>query len=69
MFLSHYHIIYIYRASLTADIDLVDGNGTLQNLSMHENDEFAVSFLEDRQEYLLVQIERKFTRMLTSHTG
>ena len=40
-----------------ANIDLVDGLGTLQNLSGVNQQEYAVEILKNRHEYILVKIE------------
>ena len=41
-----------------ANIDSVDGLGTLQNLSGVNQQEYAVEILKNRQEHILVKIER-----------
>uniref|UniRef100_A0A7M5V4R1 Uncharacterized protein n=1 Tax=Clytia hemisphaerica TaxID=252671 RepID=A0A7M5V4R1_9CNID len=47
------------------DIDLVDDIGTLQNLTTLDSDLYAVDRLKNRNDYILVQIEKDDKNKLT----
>ena len=51
------YLVWTFAFLSIANIDLVDGLGTLQNLSGVNQQEYAIQVLKNREEYILVKIE------------